>query len=103
VLTDRDVQVIREALAAAIDGPFFPEEEFVTLMGLTRDQMRQVLTNWPNDRSEDVGRGVNNVLLHLGHQHDRHESERAWPEYSSATPRELRDALNHWRTEMDFD
>lgn len=103
MLSDRDLQIIGEASTAAIEGPFFPDWEFATLMGPTRDQLRAVLANWPDDRSEDALIGVNNVLLHLGHQHDHHPVEwSTWGWYSTAMPEDLRKALIHWRANLGW-
>lgn len=35
-MTSHDVQIIRQCLRAAVDGPFFPDWEFSTLIGAER-------------------------------------------------------------------
>jgi hypothetical protein len=46
-LSERDAGIIGRALRASVDGPFFPEWEFQTLFGLSRDQVRAVADAWP--------------------------------------------------------
>ena len=43
-----DVDIIRRCLGATVDGPMFPDWEFYTLFGLTRDEIRDVLATWPD-------------------------------------------------------
>ncbi len=52
-LSDRDVEIVRQCLAAAVRGPFFPDWEFGTLMGLTRDEVQDVLLTWPASGDEE--------------------------------------------------
>lgn len=43
-------------------GPFFPEWEFELLFGLTREEVRTVLSKWPaNMASKDATTAVNNT------------------------------------------
>jgi hypothetical protein len=50
-MSERDVEVVRECLTTAVRGPFFPHWEFGTLIGLTRDDVQQVLLDWPASAS----------------------------------------------------
>ena len=52
-LNSREREVVRECLQAAVEGPFFPEWEFSTLFGLTRDEVRKVLSSWPDGNESD--------------------------------------------------
>ena len=60
-LDEREREVVRECLRAAVDGPFFPDWEFSTIFGLTRDEVKQVLRSWPelNEADESVVRAIN--------------------------------------------
>jgi hypothetical protein len=91
-LTERDRAVIADALRATVDGPFFPDWEFHTLMGLERTQVRDVLAEWPNTRSDKVAHlAINNALVNLmGYPHGRWD---AWPQFSDSTQDELRALL----------
>lgn len=46
LLTGIEGELVRRCLAASVDGPFFPDWEFETLFGLTRDEVREVLDAW---------------------------------------------------------
>ena len=39
-LTEHELQIVAKALRAAVDGPFFQDWEFETLMGASRDRVR---------------------------------------------------------------
>jgi len=47
------MNIIRDAMRAAVEGPFFPEWEFHTIMGVERKQMRAVLEAWPLQTVDD--------------------------------------------------
>ena len=79
-----DEELIRRALVAAVEGPYFPEWEFHALFGLSRDELRIVLDAWPSEpgsgiRGYEDGAavrrvGVNNALNNLlgyPHGHDQ--------------------------------
>lgn len=75
-LSERDQSIIRQCLKAAVEGPFFPEWEFHTLMGLTRQEMAHVLDSWPaaaDERTRDLAviNALNNLL---GYPHGQAES-----------------------------
>ncbi len=42
-LDERERDVVRQCLKAAVESPFFPEWEFGTIFGLERDDVRRVL------------------------------------------------------------
>jgi len=42
-LDERERDVVRQCLQAAVDGPFFPEWEFGIIFRLERDEVKQVL------------------------------------------------------------
>jgi len=49
VLTDGEVEIARQALAATVDGPFFEDWEFSSLFGLERDEVHAVLIRWRDE------------------------------------------------------
>ena len=51
-LSPSDVEVVRECLDAAVRGPFFPDSEFHTLIGLTSDEVDAVLASPGDPRRE---------------------------------------------------
>lgn len=81
---------------AAVRGPYFPDEEFQTLMGLDRGEVAAVLADWPADRDHADSRlAVSNVLnMLLGYPHGD------WDELGqriSATPTDVAAALARWQ------
>ncbi|NRQ32490.1 hypothetical protein HII36_11660 [Nonomuraea sp. NN258] len=91
-MSDRDLQVIKECLDAAVDGPFFDDCEFHTLMGFTREEISRIARTWPHtdDPGEQNNAVVNVLNMLLGYPHDHWHR---WPEYSSATPQEIAQVL----------
>ncbi|SUS05868.1 conserved hypothetical protein [uncultured Defluviicoccus sp.] len=88
---------MNEALAAAARGPFFPDWEFETLFGLTRDEVGEVagqISTWsaasPKHRVA-VGSAVNNLL---GYPHGR---DADWAAWLSVTPEQLAAAYVAWQ------
>ena len=90
---------VRECLAAAANGPFFPDWEFQTLFGVERSEVRSILDAWPNldETNENVLLAINNSMNHLlGYPHGR---EREWSQYISARPEDVARILQKWRSE----
>jgi hypothetical protein len=94
-LTERDHDVIKSALRATIEGPFFPDWEFETLFGCDRSEVRGVLGNWPDGIGTDPTDGVVYGALRqlVGYPHDKWE---AWALYSDASEGELKTVLRHY-------
>jgi hypothetical protein len=101
-LSAREVEIVRECLAAAVDGPFFPEWEFSTLIGLKRTEVKAVLAMWPaRDGPDNQDLAVNNVLNNLlGYPHNEW---RAWRRHISVPPATVALVLARWRGDNHFD
>jgi hypothetical protein len=98
-LTASEQQTVRECLAAAADGPFFPDWEFQTLFGVERSEVKIVLDAWPNidETNESVFLAINNSMNNLlGYPHGL---EREWSHYISAHPEDVARILQKWRGE----
>jgi hypothetical protein len=81
---DRQRRIIREALEAAVHGPFLPDHGFATLIGCNRNELAVVLNRWPDsDSPSDQELAVNNVLNMLVACPHRQWSR--FGEYSMAT------------------
>jgi len=95
-LSERDIEILHAALGAAVDGPFFPDWEFPTLMGVTRAESRAVLEAWPAVAPDPVtvDVAVSNAVANLrGYPHRAWDT---WASYSDASPEELRSVARRW-------
>lgn len=70
-LTSEEVEVLASCLRAAVEGPFFPEWEFSTLLGFERAEVEAVANSWPatadGEREYRVLSAVLNNLLGYPH------------------------------------
>lgn len=90
-----EIDIVKRSLQATVEGSFFPDWEFETLIGVDRGMVRDVYKVWPNqtlDR-EDFGCAVVGSLNNLlGYPHGRDEELIKYvPEGREA----IRAALNH--------
>ena len=96
-LTDAERQLVQRCVWAAVEGPFFPEWEFPTLFGVSREEARAVLEQWPgvDETEEAVHLTINNALNNLwGYPH--HERA-AWDLMIGVEPDEVYRVLAKWR------
>ncbi|HEY7403238.1 MAG TPA: hypothetical protein VIB39_06935 [Candidatus Angelobacter sp.] len=88
---------MRDCLRAAVEGPFFPDWEFSTLFGLTRDQLKVIFSSWPNldEADESVVLAINNSFNNLlGYPHRR---EDVWSEFVPVSAQELHKIFVKWK------
>lgn len=98
-LNKHETQVVLECLKATTQGPFFPDWEFSTLFGLSREEVAEVAAAWPNvdQDSKTVVVAINNSLNNLlGYPHGCQE---VWDDYISVPPEELGAMYARWRQE----
>lgn len=97
VLTPWQLDVVRQALRAAAEGPFFPDWEFPILFGLSRDEVRAVLADFPHvdDAVSPARTAINNALLHLVSY--PHRCEDRWHEWLVASPADLVAVFERWK------
>lgn len=71
VLEPQDLETVKSSLDAAVFGPFFPDWEFETLFGLSREAMRAVAARWPENLHDPTTKdAVLNALTNLhGYPH----------------------------------
>jgi hypothetical protein len=95
-LSPRDQDVVRKCLAVALHGPFFPEEQFREVTGLTRNEVGRVARAWPDGAAPvEQDRAVNNVLVGLlGYPQHK---QQVWNDYVSVTRDEVEAILARWR------
>jgi hypothetical protein len=73
----------------------FRSWEFRTLVGVSRDEMRSVLADWP-DRSDSVATlAMNNALVNIGGY--PHRAWDAWVRFSDSSPEEIHEVLERRR------
>lgn len=84
-LSDEEMSIVDQCLRAAVDGPFFPEWEFETLIGVTREELKDLAADWRSHRvSEQTSDAVVSVLNNLvGYPHGE---ELVWNSFISVTP-----------------
>lgn len=89
-------QLVGLCLRAMVEGPYVPEWEFQTIMGVERAEAAEVAESWPEPASNGkTFVTVNNTLNNfLGYPHGR------WGElsqYIGADQQQVADALMAWR------
>lgn len=101
-LTSSDTDTIQECLTAAADGPFFDDQEFHTLFGLDREEVRLVAQQWPETGDPEVQRvAVTNSLNHLLWY--PHRREDVWHSFISAERVDVALVYARWRGERTLD
>ena len=97
-LDERERAVVRECLRAAVEGPFFPEWEFSIIFGLERDDVRRVLSAWPelDETDESVVRAINNSFNNLFGYPTRNKKD-LWPKFISVSGLELARIFDKWK------
>lgn len=97
-LDEKERNVVRECLRAAVDGPFFPDWEFHTIFGLTREEVKAVLMSWPelDETNDSVVRAINNSFNNLLGYPARNKQE-LWPNYISVSGIDLARIFDKWK------
>lgn len=97
-LDDKEREVVRECLRAAVDGPFFPEWEFQTIFGLEREEVKEVLLAWPelDESDESVVMAINNCFNNLLGYPAKNKYEN-WPDFISVSHMELARIFDKWK------
>jgi hypothetical protein len=100
MLNKRESDVVGDALRASVEGPFFPDWEFHTLMGVDREEMRAVLAAWPDIRDAEIAAlAIHSALVNLlGYPHNQWK---AWRTFSDADEQELNRVFHRWRSASD--
>ena len=96
-LTPAEKEIVYQCLKASCDGPFFPECEFHTIFGIQRDELREVINEWPDvdDGGGSAFLAINNSLNNLlGYPHN---CEHVWNEYIGVSSEEVSNVFNKWK------
>ncbi len=103
MLSYRDHEIIQQCLRASAEGPFFPDEEFSTLFGFSRDTFREVIKGYEPEDDMPVHEGiaVHNALNNLlGYPID---SPDEWHQWISASRDEVTGVLQRWMAHYDYE
>jgi hypothetical protein len=96
-LTAHQRQLVTSCLDAVARGPYIPDWEFQTLIGLSRAGVSEVAATWPHVVGADTFLVVNNALNNLlGYPHGQ------WSDLAlvlGADERAVADALETWHAE----
>src|SRR5260370_15536639 len=97
-LSDKERDVVRQCLRAAVESPFFPDWEFHTIFGLERDEVKRVLLSWPelDETDESVVVAINNSFNNLLGYPSQNKQE-LWPKYLSVSGIELARIFDKWK------
>ena len=94
-LSSIEMETIRRSLRATVDGSFFPDWEFETLIGFSRDEIRAVYDAWPPQTFDRDGFGcavIASLNSLIGYPHGKDAELIAYiPEGREA----IRTALDH--------
>ncbi len=72
-LSSSEIEIVRRSLQAAVEGSFFPDWEFQTLIGVDRETVREVHAAWPHQTigHDEFGCAVAGSLTNLlGYPHN---------------------------------
>lgn len=99
-LTQKEREIVAECLRAAATGPFFDDDDFHILFGLTRNEVKTIISEFPNidDSDKLTKRAINNSFNNLiGFPHRK---EKVWDEYISVSPAELERIFKKWKAQV---
>lgn len=93
-LSSSEIETVRRALKATVEGSFFPDWEFETLIGVDRGTVRQVHEAWPRltvDQDEFSCAVIGSMNNLIGYPHGKDDELAAYvPEGRSAIQKAMR-------------
>jgi len=62
--TKEEQEIIRKCLEAVLNGPFLPDWEFSTLMGVEREELNKVINQWDliNKENDEIKSIISNTI-----------------------------------------
>lgn len=103
ILTEKEQKIVAACLRAAADGPFFPDWEFQTLFGITRQEVKAIADRYPDvDEDDDEIAGSNDSWLAINNTFANllgypHRQEAAWNSWIDVSPVEVEKIFKKWR------
>ncbi|WP_449221597.1 hypothetical protein [Tistrella mobilis] len=91
------MKIAGECLRATVKGPFFPDWEFQTLIGVERNVAKILLDAWPKQSLDDVEfycAVMASMTNLLGYPHGDDE---IWSDYISCPPHRVRDVIEEFK------
>jgi len=92
-LSPTEQVTVAQCLRAAVEGPFFPDGEFETLFGVTRERVKSARSEWLEhlSDSEEVGAAVVGSMNHLlGYPHGKFAE---WDRFIAVPPETVNSTL----------
>ena len=69
-ISTTDYTVAKDWIQAIVEGPFIDDDEFDTVMGVSRDEARRQLADWPRPLGRDTYVTANSAMNNLsGYPH----------------------------------
>lgn len=96
-LTKKEKEIVVECLRATAIGPFFDDDDFHILFGLTRNELKTIISDLPDidDSDKLTRRAINNSINNLiGFPHKK---DQVWGEYISVSKSELEMIFKKWK------
>lgn len=89
--------LVHACLVEVADGPLFDDEEFGTLLGLSRDEVRAIAEQWPADEHPNTALAVNNSIVNLvGYPHGERRTAALLERLEVDSLDDLKMALARW-------
>ena len=97
-LTEREQEVVQQALNSVFHGPYIEDAEFATRLGLDRGQLREVLVAWPRledaDDDSDASLAINNCMNEV--LHGAYISPEDWARQFTVPKEDMEAVYEHW-------
>lgn len=96
-LSPGDRRIIFECLTAAAKGPFFDDDEFQIIFGLSRSELLSIVARIPrlDDVEPQVGQAIGNSFNNLLRYPHGHQAR--WSDWISASPAMVEEVEERWR------
>ena len=98
-LKQSQMTIIGECLRAAAYGPFFPDGEFDSIFGLSKNDVAKIADDWPVclDEKSVVDTAVHNSFNNLIGYPIKKENMEAWSKFISVRRNALIEIFDAWR------
>ena len=73
-LSDNEISIIEKCLKVSVEGDYFDDNEFSTIIGLSRDEINNIYNTWPkiNGDDKETFEAIKSCMLNLrGYPHGK--------------------------------